>query len=78
MPRHFSKPFPMMYAAEPYSWDVERKDDEAVLVRVHSIDRRLPDAVFTFRRGDPQYDYWEQQLLDSRSDAAVAIHGAVK
>jgi hypothetical protein len=66
-----SNQLPMTYAAEPCSWDVERKDDEAVLVRVHSIDRRLPDAVFTFRRGDPQYDYWQRQLSDSASDAAV-------
>ena len=46
-------------------WDVQRRHDGAVLVRVHSCDRQgheLPDAVFTFRLGDPQYDYWEQQL----------------
>ena len=24
----------------------------------------LPDAVFAFRYGDPQYDYWASQLLD--------------
>jgi hypothetical protein len=23
--------------------------------------RSLPDAVFTFRMGDPQYAHWEQQ-----------------
>jgi hypothetical protein len=49
---------------KPDLWDVERRDDGAVLVRVHSCDRGgqpLPDAVFTFRRGDPQYEYWEQQ-----------------
>jgi hypothetical protein len=40
---------------------VERCGDGTVLVRVHSCDRngrRLPDAVFTFRIGDPQYSYW--------------------
>ncbi len=49
------------------SWEVERRDDGAVLVRVHSCNRQgrqLPDAVFAFRPGDPQYDYWERQLLD--------------
>jgi hypothetical protein len=49
------------------SWDVERRSDGAVLVRVHSTDKRgnrLPDAVFTFRRGDPQYDYWERMLRE--------------
>jgi hypothetical protein len=46
------------------SWDVERRADGAVLVRVHSADKRgepLPDAVFTFRRGDPQYEHWVRQ-----------------
>jgi hypothetical protein len=47
------------------SWDLERRSDGAVLVRVHSRDRGdgapLPDAVFAFRAGDPQFTYWEQQ-----------------
>ena len=50
---------------EQESWDVERRSDGEVLVRVHSSDREgreLPDAVFTFRLGDPQYTYWQQQL----------------
>lgn len=44
--------------------DVERRKDGSVLVRVHSVDRQgrqLPDAVFTFRVGDPQYNFWEQR-----------------
>jgi len=59
-----------MCATELESWDVERREDGAVLVRVHSCDRqghRLPDAVFSFRLGDPQYDYWEQQLCQPSS-----------
>jgi hypothetical protein len=47
------------------SWEVQRRNDGAVLVRVHSCDRhgrKLPDAVFSFRLGDPQYDYWERQF----------------
>ena len=47
------------------SWDVERRSDGAVLVRVHSGPYQgqiLPDAVFAFRSGDPQYTYWEAQL----------------
>jgi hypothetical protein len=47
------------------SWDVERRQDGAVLVRVHSRNTsggKLPDAVFAFRAGDPQYSYWEEQL----------------
>ena len=56
-----------MPATELSSWDVERRDDDTVLVRVHSSSRQgrpLPDAVFAFRNGDPQYDYWASQLLD--------------
>ncbi|MGW8256780.1 MAG: hypothetical protein ACWGMZ_04775 [Thermoguttaceae bacterium] len=59
----------MMFTAETYPepncWDVEQREDGAVLVRVHSTDkcgRSLPDAVFAFRLGDPQYKYWEEKL----------------
>ncbi len=48
-----------------HAWDVERRPDGAVLVRVHSRivnGRALPDAVFAFRAGDPQFLYWDQQL----------------
>jgi len=54
-----------MPATKADSWDVQRRNDGAVLVRVHSCDRQgrqLPDAVFAFRSGDPQYDYWEREL----------------
>jgi hypothetical protein len=46
------------------SWDIERRKDGAFIVRMHSSardGRALPDAVFTFRTGDPQFSYWEQQ-----------------
>jgi hypothetical protein len=55
-----------MPATELNSWDVERRDDDTVLVRVHSSirqGRQLPDAVFSFRSGEPQYEYWAGQLL---------------
>ena len=55
-----------MHTTELRNWDVERRDNETVLVRVHSSSRQgrqLPDAVFSFRYGDPQYDYWASQLL---------------
>ena len=57
---------------EPESWEVERRKDGAVLVRVHSFDRKgrkLPDAVFTFRVGDPQYGYWEEKLRQRGNEA---------
>jgi len=40
---------------------IEKRADGAVVVRVQSEgpeDSRLPDAVFSFRCGDPQYAYW--------------------
>jgi hypothetical protein len=46
--------------------DVQRHSDGTVLVRVHSLDRHgrpLPDAVFTFRVGDPQYGYWVERAV---------------
>ena len=52
------------------SYLVERRVDGAVIVRVASRDRgpeTLPDAVFTFRLGDPQYQYWDQLLRERQS-----------
>jgi hypothetical protein len=57
------------------SCDVERRSDGVVLVRVHSSARngqRLPDAVFTFRQGDPQYEYWNGISLQKEAKAAEA------
>ena len=51
------------------SCDIERRADGAVVVRVHSREvngRALPDAVFSFRAGDPQYNYWDG-ILRSRN-----------
>ena len=44
---------------------IEQRGDGAVVVRVRSDgpeDSRLPDAVFAFRCGDPQYAYWLGRL----------------
>ena len=44
---------------------VEKRADGAVVVRVRSegpAESRLPDAVFAFRNGDPQYAYWLGRL----------------
>ena len=51
----------------PDTCELELRGDGAVLVRVRSQavnGRSLPDAVFAFRVGDPQYSYWEQQLRE--------------
>lgn len=57
---------------DAYGWQIERRSDGAVLVRVPSRERegrRLPDAVFAFRSGDPQYGYWEQRLREQQEVA---------
>jgi hypothetical protein len=57
----------------PNTCDVERYGDGTVLVRVHSNDasgRTLPDAVFTFRFGDPQYGYWSARAVPADTQSA--------
>jgi hypothetical protein len=47
------------------SCSLSRRADGAILVRIPSRPNNghtLPDAVFAFRLGDPQYPYWENQL----------------
>jgi hypothetical protein len=44
---------------------IEKRGDGAIVVRVRSEgpeESRLPDAVFSFRNGDPQYAYWLARL----------------
>ena len=56
----------ILTAMAPEACNVERYSDGTVLVRVHSRDRsgrRLPDAVFTFCIGDPQYAYWAARAV---------------
>jgi hypothetical protein len=56
-----------------HSWHLERRADGAVLVRVPSRvvnGRALPDAVFAFRAGDPQYAFWDAQLRNRNVLAA--------
>ena len=53
------------------SWLLERRCDGAVLVRIPS--RRdqfppLPDAVFAFRDGDPQFDVWHERLMRQEAE----------
>ena len=51
------------------NWQLEQRGDGAVVVHVPSsgtYGRRLPDAVFAFRIGDPQYDFWQRQLMQRR------------
>jgi hypothetical protein len=44
---------------------IEKRDNGTIVVRVRSEgpeDSRLPDAVFSFRNGEPQYAYWLARL----------------
>lgn len=46
---------------ESESYTIEGKANGVLLVRMHSQDEAgnvLPDAVFTFRPNDPQYELW--------------------
>jgi hypothetical protein len=52
------------------NWQLERRADGAVLVRVRSRSvegQKLPDAVFAFRAGDPQFNYWEDRLREQET-----------
>ena len=48
---------------------IEKRNDGTLLVRVRSESNNghfLPDAVFSFRCGDPQYSYWITRLESQR------------
>ena len=50
---------------------IERRSDGTLIVRVHSVDdagNALPDAVFTFRPKDPQYEIWERWFQQSLAE----------
>lgn len=50
---------------------IEQRRDGAILVRVKSEGTegsRLPDSVFSFRCGDPQYSYWLARLKTTSGD----------
>ena len=50
---------------------IEKRGDGVIVVRVRSEgpeESRLPDAVFSFRNGDPQYAYWLSRLTVASPD----------
>ena len=54
---------------EVENYTIERKPNGVLLVRVHSCDEDgepLPDAVFTFRPNDPQYEIWARRLAEQK------------
>ncbi|MDO4573968.1 MAG: hypothetical protein Q4D98_02005 [Planctomycetia bacterium] len=51
-------------------YTIERKPNGVLLVRVHSVDlegKPLPDAVFTFRPNDPQYESWQKRFQEQQA-----------
>ena len=58
---------------------LEQRADGAVIVRVRSAGdatERLPDAVFAFRCGDPQYAYWLERLAGQQADRTATKSSA--
>jgi hypothetical protein len=56
---------------EELALEIQRRNDGALLVRVPSAQRggsRLPDAVFSFRIGDPQYSFWADLLAQREAE----------
>ncbi len=54
---------------EVENYTIERKPNGVLLVHVHSSDpdgKPLPDAVFTFRPNDPQYEVWVRRLAEQK------------
>ena len=54
---------------EVENYTIERKPNGVLLVHVHSCDadgQPLPDAVFTFRPNDPQYEIWARRLAEQK------------
>ena len=64
--RRFLTPVPMDISSIPDDRiTIQKRDDGTLLVRIQSAGEernRLPDAVFSFRCGDPQYAYWLSRL----------------
>jgi hypothetical protein len=54
-------------------WKIERRANGVLIVRIPSKNRRgqpLPDAVFSFRAGDPQYTLWEERYKQQISESS--------
>ncbi|MBQ4143055.1 MAG: hypothetical protein IJD43_06230 [Thermoguttaceae bacterium] len=55
---------------EVEKYTIERRPNGVLLVRVHSEDsdgQPLPDAVFTFRPIDPQYEIWARRFAEQQA-----------
>jgi len=57
---------PEAFPIPDHRLSIENRGDGTIVVRVRSEgpeESRLPDAVFSFRNGDPQYAYWLSRLV---------------
>jgi hypothetical protein len=64
------------WGTEQPACQVERRGDNALIVRVRSRNTAgpaIPDAVFSFRAGDPQYKVWEQRLREQETPQAGSL-----
>jgi hypothetical protein len=72
-PKNFipsSQPNSGMLTDSDNMWKIERRSDGAVVERVPSPsagDRAIPEAVFAFRQGDPQFIYWDERLRNQEN-----------
>ncbi|MDO4550494.1 MAG: hypothetical protein Q4C96_04515 [Planctomycetia bacterium] len=56
---------------ESKKYSIEKQKNGTLIVRMHSQDtegNKLPDAVFTFRPNDPQYELWLKKYNAVKSD----------
>ncbi|MDO4569005.1 MAG: hypothetical protein Q4D38_01310 [Planctomycetia bacterium] len=56
------------------NYTIEERPNGVLLVRVHSVDsdgKPLPDAVFTFRPNDPQYEIWLKRHTECKSKGSA-------
>ncbi len=66
---------PMIQTMSVTEWVIERRDDGSLIVRIPSKPYKgqpLPDAVFSFREGDPQYRLWEERYEIQEQQATLA------
>ena len=57
---------------------LSRRADSVIIVRVPSTGQygsHLPDAVFTFRPGDPQYSFWLRECTRREEPAEQLAEG---
>jgi len=58
------------FGMEVEKYTIERRPNGVLLVHVHSEGpdgQPLPDAVFTFRPIDPQYEIWSRRFAEQQA-----------